>query len=660
MTRHQSRITYYVSRFTLLTILLLAAFLRFYRLDVQSFWNDEGNSARLSERTVDLIIEGTASDIHPPGYYLLLHYWRALFGHSEFALRALSAVAGLALVLFTYLLGHHLFGVTAGLAAAFLGSISPFAIYYSQEARMYSLLAALAAASTYLLLRIPNLQSPVSNDRVNESANQRTVGFAIAYVLTAAAGLYTQYAFPFVLLVHNLIFAMWWLAVARGTARRWRRLGMWVGVQAAIGALYSPWLPIAIRSVTSWPSAGQAYELGPALLNVLRWLGVGHTLPLEEAWGPLVGMGALLLLGLWPRRERDRFGVAGLALYLLLPIALIFAFDLYKEAWLKFLIVVLPAFHVLMAHGAANLAWAVGRDWRLEIKRFRTPSLQSLVSILLIGLVAFATFPSLRNLYLNPAYFRDDYRQIASDIASTAPSGSAVILNAPNQWEVFTYYYPDRDVYPVPYRLSSGEVDAFLSALSEEHQRFYVVYWGDAESDPRRHVESWLAANTYKAGDRWYGRVRLATYGVAQLLDKPAVAVDAHFGESAHLQGYALGVAVPKPGDVLPVTLFWEALASAPEPHKISVQLLDGAGQLVAQHDAEPVSGFVPTTAWQPGQVIIDRHGIQLPDDLPADRYTLAVAVYYAYSGARLPVMINGEKAGDHLPLGDVHTHASR
>jgi len=43
-----------------LSILLLAAFLRFYRIDAQSFWNDEGNSARIAERSVDLIIAGAA------------------------------------------------------------------------------------------------------------------------------------------------------------------------------------------------------------------------------------------------------------------------------------------------------------------------------------------------------------------------------------------------------------------------------------------------------------------------------------------------------------------------------------------------------------------------------------------------------------------------
>src|SRR5512143_3128501 len=99
--------------FILLTILALAAFLRFYLLDGQSFWNDEGNSARIAERSLQLITEGAAGDIHPPLYYYLLHFWRGVFGSSEFALRSLSAMLGVLLVGLTYLIGRKAFGAGA-------------------------------------------------------------------------------------------------------------------------------------------------------------------------------------------------------------------------------------------------------------------------------------------------------------------------------------------------------------------------------------------------------------------------------------------------------------------------------------------------------------------------------------------------------------------
>jgi mannosyltransferase len=675
ITDHESRTTFYVLRFTLLAILLLAAFLRFYRLDAQSFWNDEGNSARIAERTPDLILEGAEGDIHPPGYYLLLHYWRALFGQSEFALRAFSVAAGLALVLFTYVLGRRLFDETTGLVAAFLGAISPFAIYYSQEARMYALLAALSAASTYLLLRfltnskhqIPDTQSPISNLQSPPSNLQSPIfnshppiskpillDTLTLYTLTSAAGLYTQYAFPFVLLVHNGIFGLWWLFRARRSTDRWRRLAVWVRTQAAVAVLYLPWLPMALQSVTGWSSAGRAYELGPALLDVLRVLGVGITLPVGQARAALVGAGLLLIVGLWPRRN-DRTGwsgVASLALYLLLPIILIFAFDLYKPTWLKFLVVILPPFHLLLAHGIENLANVTQHAIRNTQYAVRIP--YSVFRIVLVALLAILTLPSLVNFYFDPAYARDDYRQIAADIAAIAGPGDAVILNAPNQWEVFTYYYPDQDVYPAPYRPAPGEVDAFLSPLVERYRRFFVLYWGDAEADPQRLVETRLASQTYKTSDRWYGRVRLAVYGAAQLPEEPQVALDACFGASIHLRGYGLTDAWFAPGDILPVTLFWEAEAPITERYKVTVQLLDGEGQLIAQHDGEPGDGLIPTVIWEPGRSLADRHGIPLPHDLPAGRYRLIVGVYHVTTGERLPVF-----GGDHVALCDVVVRSS-
>jgi len=655
MRRPALRFTFHVSRFTLLAILLLASFLRFYCLDAQSFWNDEGNSARIAERTLDLILEGAEGDIHPPGYYLLLHYWRALFGQSEFALRSLSAVAGLALVVFTYLLGHHLFGQATGLMAALLGAISPFAIYYSQEARMYAPLAALSAAATYLFLHL------LANN------SDQKIGFFLktwflAYALTSVTGLYIHYAFPFVLIVHNAIFGLWWLSTAHRSANRWRWLAAWAGAQVGIVVLYLPWLPVALRSVTGWSSAGRTYELGKALLDVLRILSVGITLPVEEATAVLIGVGLLLPVGLWPAlpipsvakgnpakgpRQVGRtgwFGVVSVALYLLLPIALILAFDLYKPAWLKFLVVVLPPFHILIAHGVENLA---------GLARHVTRNTQHVLCLSLLTILTILLLPSLHNLYFDPTYARDDYRQIGADVAASARPSDGIILNAPNQWEVFTYYYPDPDVYPAPYRPDPAEVEAFLTPLIEENpqcRRLFVLYWGDAESDPGRLIETWLAAHAYKADDRWYGRVRLTTYGVAPLPEEPAVTLDAHFGESIRLHGYTQAGDWFAPGDILPVALFWEALAPVAERYKATVQLLDDAGQLIAQVDTEPGDGLAPTTTWDPGQVLTDRYGVPLPADLPPGNYTLIVGLYHISTGERLPVATGG----DHIVLCNV------
>jgi mannosyltransferase len=649
MKRSTSRSLLPASRsyFLLLAVLLLAAFLRFYRLDAQSFWNDEGNSARIAERTLDLIMEGAAGDIHPPGYYLLLHYWRALFGQSEFALRSLSVAAGLALVVFTYLLGRRLFGETTGLIAAFLEAISPFAIYYSQEARMYAFLAALAAAST------------LANYSLRISDRRSWVATLAAYVFTCAAGLYTHYAFSFILLAHNLFFLLRWLVTDRRSPLRWGFATAWFVAQIAVLIFFLPWAPTALRQVSSWPSARWSYTLASALIEIFRTLTVGITIATQEVTSVLVGVMLLLLIALWPRRKETTsenrptaLSVVGVVLYLVLPIVFILAFDLYKPAYLKFLLVVLPPFHILIARGIENLA-QVARGKEREARNKKHPASCILLPASFI-LSAVVVYPSLRNLYFDPAYARDDYRQLAADIRATGCSRDAIILNAPNQWEVFTYYYPDQDVYPAPYRPDLAKVETFLSPLLEQYQLFFVLYWGDAESDPHRLIETWLATHAYKVGDRWYGDVRLATYGVALLPNEPAVELDARFGESIRLRGYALDNAAFSPGDIVPVTLFWEAQAPIAEQYKVTVQLLDGEGHLVAQVDTEPRDGLAPTTSWQSDQALIDRYGLLLPPDAPPGRCSLIVALYHLASGERLPVVLDGTAVGTHLILSDV------
>jgi len=269
-----------------------------------------------------------------------------------------------------------------------------------------------------------------------------------------------------------------------------------------------------------------------------------------------------------------------------------------------------------------------------------------------LGLYLVGTFFSLYNLYFDPTYARDDYRQIAADVATIVRFGdAAVILNAPNQWEVFTYYYLNRDVYPAPYHPSKDTVESFLAPLVERYRRLFVLYWGDAESDPQRLVETWLANHTYKTGDRWYGRVRLATYGVASLPEEPAVTSGACFGEAIRLEGYALADSRRAPGDVLSVTLFWRSQKAVAERYKVTVQLLDERGELAAQHDAEPGAELAPTSAWRPGQLVVDRHGISLPADLPPGPYRLIVGLYHIGTGERLPVTLEGHPLGDHLLL---------
>ena len=97
-------------------------------------------------------VDGAAADIHPLLYYFFLHGWMEL-GQSPFVVRFPSVVFGLLTLCLVFRIARELFDLRVGLLATALAAISPFHIWYSQEARMYSLLRPLTLLSVYLFIK---------------------------------------------------------------------------------------------------------------------------------------------------------------------------------------------------------------------------------------------------------------------------------------------------------------------------------------------------------------------------------------------------------------------------------------------------------------------------------------------------------------------------
>jgi 4-amino-4-deoxy-L-arabinose transferase-like glycosyltransferase len=137
--------------------MLVGEALRLYHLGTQSLWVDEGYTAYLVRLTPVGYVQNvlhTVRNILPPLYFALLHYWTVLVGRSEVTLRLPSAVFGVLAIPLLYLVVVRLFDVTTAMLSAAVLTMSLFQLRYSQEARMYELLALLSLASLYLLVRL--------------------------------------------------------------------------------------------------------------------------------------------------------------------------------------------------------------------------------------------------------------------------------------------------------------------------------------------------------------------------------------------------------------------------------------------------------------------------------------------------------------------------
>lgn len=641
-------------------ILLLAAFFRFYHLAGQSLWSDEGNSVALARRSLAEIAQRTAFDIHPPFYYWLLKIWIGVFGDSEVGLRSLSAVLGVACVYLTWQVAVRLLGRRVGLIATLISALSPFQVYYAQEARMYMLLALLGTLTVFLaVLMVDQLDNP---------------WLKIGYVATVTAGLYTHYAYPIVWAAVVVAVGYQQLAVSRqlsaisshpSTSDRHRSsffilhssFFAWFFLQLIPLLLYLPWLPTAWRQITTWPSEPQPAALTDILQTIGDTLLFGLSWPYDTGWLSIIGLTFLLGLavaGLWYRStslsESEPQTALGLQRMFVTLLLLLWFFGpviltgfIFNPAFLKFLLVAAPALAILLAAGLVYLARLARPQW-LGL---------GLSGACLAGLMA-TSLLSLYYYYTSDDAARDNYRGIVQFIKSVGEAGDAIILNAEGQQDVFGYYYEQQPaleapVYPLPQRRPLDETATLseLEAIAAGADKIFAVYWAARQADPNGLIEHWLDTHLFKATDQWYGHVRLASYAAPQT-DLPYQVVNYRWDGGIQLVGVALSTIKITPGDILQASLQWQTDTPLTENYTVFLQVLDPNNHLVGQRDAPPQ---VPTSAWPVTEPVADSHGIFIEPGTPPGVHRLIIGLYNSETGQRLPA------AGQSEPQDFVELH---
>lgn len=273
----------------------------------------------------------------------------------------------------------------------------------------------------------------------------------------------------------------------------------------------------------------------------------------------------------------------------------------------------------------------------------------AIVVLGLISVVALSGF-SLRRYYRDPSQSGPNggYMQALEHIESHAEPGDGIITITPYQYDFPMNHYRGRlpilGLAQAEPPLEDGMVTLLKGALSA-HRRLWLVTAGIQPADPTNGVEEWLAQHAFKASDEWYGDFRLCLYGSPGELSQP-IPLDIRLGPDVSLRSYQIASQSVSAGQILSLSLYWQALAQLDRNYKVFVQLLSPAGQLVAQRDSQPLDGFRPTSAWRPGQEITDRYGLLLPDSLPPGAYQLVVGMYDGETGQRLKV------SGANIPIG--------
>jgi hypothetical protein len=197
----------------------------------------------------------------------------------------------------------------------------------------------------------------------------------------------------------------------------------------------------------------------------------------------------------------------------------------------------------------------------------------------------------------------------------------------------------------------SRERQTLLANMNQEYQRLWLTLDTTPEADPASTTERWLDENAYRVESRWLSpSMRLVRYELAggRSGEAPEKRLDLRFGDQMWLMDFGPGPPEARAGEVWPFSLLWQAEGVVSEDYVVFVQLLDADGGLRAQLDRQPVGGFRPTSTWQPGELVRDNYGLQLPADLPSGDYRLIAGLYLPATMERASIT-----SAEGLYLGD-------
>jgi hypothetical protein len=560
------------------------------------------------------VIRNLMRDSHPPLYYLLAQGWLALGGFDHpWAFRVLSLFLGLPALPLAFQIGRRLGGPRLGLSALTLLALNPWFLFLLILIRMYGLTATLSAWGVWIVLGLLDRPTP-----------RRWAAWTLAQGLL----LFTHY-------YGALLIAALWLTLLRSRPRGWPQ-GLLASTPAA--ALFALWLRQAYAgSLEHTVRNLSAIPVRPGPVEVVWHYGATALMgPFVDGAFARVASLALalgLFLALLVRRPHLRglsSGGGELAVWagfpLLLGALMVLRWPFFAARY----------FAMLTVPGAVALAAALHR---LRLRAW-------IPMILILGLIGLSRFPIMAAQPLGLS-------------GLDVPGPTLAVLNrsdpilAQARWHIdaASPFYQHTEAYRLFYEWTDLEE---RTAIVERHPSFWFVgvtvyqdFWRSWLEDLQTtHLIDF--ATTYPHPIPEYGA------SLFHLVRKPQTApwqpTAARWQNGLTLTAIALPDPRLTPGASLRVGLRLHTDHPIPDRWTLFLHLLDPNGRWLAGWDAEPNP---PTPAWTPGTPITYWHGLRLPMNLPAGRYTLALGWYPTGSTGtpRLPLQ---HPQGDALPIATV------
>jgi hypothetical protein len=325
---------------------------------------------------------------------------------------------------------------------------------------------------------------------------------------------------------------------------------------------------------------------------------------------------------------------------------------------------------------------AVGAAWLLDLARAalrrvtpRPGAGSAFVGVALGGLLIYATIWSYQFFFVEwgraqNLYFIFDVglNEIGQYAASTpadtrlyyTPADAFTVAHLPVVWHV-----RDRQLSTF-----NGRHGLVLAPTGPQRALYLItLFQGDSWTLPALQ-RYYPAAQVAMESRDPYGRVHSLAFSVepqTQPVIQPQSAVTAGFDGQIRLLGADLSAPEIRAGEVVTLTLYWQPeTAPIPRDYTVFTHVLrpdhaaDGSPVLAGQ-DSPPIGNSYPTSVWQPGEVIVDRHEITIPADAPPGDYPIEVGLYDPQAGGIRLMIVDaaGNPAGDSIVVDSVGIRAA-
>lgn len=608
-----------------LTLGVFALYLRY--LDKQSLWFDEGLSVLFAAQPLPQLFRTLIyEDLHPPLYYLLLHFWMALAGNSEWAVRMPSVLAAILLMPLSFAIVREIWAKTPpspggdesaraafsagmstawhalGISAAALVGVSPFIAYYAQETRMYSLAAMLTLATTWAFLR------------ARRSGARR---WWLCYSGLLAASVYAQYFAAFAVPA----FLLYALLLDRPSLRR----TMLYSLLAAL--LYLPWIGPAylqLARLLRTPDYWVTTRINPVWFARTMWRAFLPNAP-ARSWLLAISGAILVLIGLARRgklRLSDSVRRTGLVfLTFVSPMALTYA-----------AVTVAPKFatrYSIIAAAPLYICAVIVVGTLLSRRSLATRGMFALV-VLLAAALSLRSTVAITAGRENP---RDDARGLAAYLTRNAQANDALLLVEAAPYALQYYYRGSAPWYGLHVGQDiSGSINILNGILQTRPRRVWLILWHYEFADPMDLAVTELlrVGREVEIPEQFLG-YRLRAFDIERHEElamahlQPQVVTNADFGPRLRLLGFDR---FGHEDGWLHYVLFWQAQQPLERNYSLTLNLEDRDGNEYLRQDQALSTPYFLPPAWPLQTPVQGRVDVLLPADLPAITYRVYLRVF--------------------------------